>query len=124
MKPTYDVNYFIAKFEAIPDERWITGHLGESQHCALGHCTQGRAVYYAKEPEAAALELILNGGKELDESEVSVAAQINDDKHPGYQQPTPRARILAALYDIKSKAEAAMDEYERRPLNLSTRPLV
>lgn len=38
----YDVDYFIEKFEAIPEEKWIKGgtydFAGTGNHCVLGHC--------------------------------------------------------------------------------------
>ena len=36
----YDTEYFIKKFEAIPDDKWITGSLENEPGycCALGHC--------------------------------------------------------------------------------------
>ena len=35
----YDLDYFIDKFEAIPEERWCTNtYLNGKQSCVLGHC--------------------------------------------------------------------------------------
>lgn len=35
----FDVDYFIAKFTAIPDEKWCRYHLlDQGRSCALGHC--------------------------------------------------------------------------------------
>ena len=35
----YDVDYFIAKFEAIPASKWcISAYERDGKHCALGHC--------------------------------------------------------------------------------------
>jgi hypothetical protein len=35
----YDVDYFIKKFEAIPEDKWIMGSFFfNSRSCALGHC--------------------------------------------------------------------------------------
>jgi len=82
----FDVDYFIKKFEAIPDEDWTTGQFENDigQRCALGHCTF---------IESASLKDIL-----LDE-----VAEINDGTDGQYQQETPKSRILAALKDIKEK---------------------
>ncbi len=34
----YTIDYFIKKFEAIPEELWCTGQLTiNGKHCALGH---------------------------------------------------------------------------------------
>jgi hypothetical protein len=36
----YDIDYFINKFEAIPEDRWTTGNYenAQGQFCALGFC--------------------------------------------------------------------------------------
>lgn len=44
---------------------------------------------------------------------------VNDGTDPRYQQPCPKQRIIQALADIKSAQEAALDQYELRPLKLS-----
>ncbi len=38
--PTYDIDYFIEKFSAIPDDKWGKYNLRNNagQRCALGHC--------------------------------------------------------------------------------------
>jgi hypothetical protein len=86
---TYDKAYFIAKFSAIPEELWCSNlYVGERDtHCALGHC--GHNVGNGGTEESAWLEDILPNVK-----------NINDGRCTGYQQPTPKARILAALNDL------------------------
>ncbi len=84
---TYDIDYFIAKFEATKPEEWCMGqtidqHTG--QRCAFGHLESFEA--------RAALGYILPN-----------AAGTNDGFEPKYQQATPKARILAALYDKKKE---------------------
>lgn len=40
-KNKYDVEYFVAKFEAIPEDKWATGILFnqiDGTKCVLGHC--------------------------------------------------------------------------------------
>lgn len=123
MNNQYSIDYFIEFFMAIPDDQWLTGHIGYKalgSHCALGHCTQGKAALWEREPKAAALEIIIGG--DLNDG-VSSVAKINDGGDSRYQQPTPKARILAALMDAKAKAEAALDEYERRELKPISKPL-
>lgn len=41
----YDVDYFINKFEAIPEEMWCVGLWvdSEGRKCALGHCMDAKA---------------------------------------------------------------------------------
>lgn len=87
----YDVDYFINKFEAIPEEEWGTGTYNnlEGQKCAYGHCG---APYNTEETEA--LDKIRGPGN-------WAIATINDGKCPLYNQDTPKQRILAALNDLK-----------------------
>lgn len=95
----YTVDYFIKKFEAIPDNRWCVGELMNKagQCCAYGHC--GMREYDTEAPEADALMKV---ERKLP-SEPTCFASINNGEHPAYQQETPRLRILAALRDIKAK---------------------
>lgn len=95
---TYTVDFFIKKFEAIPEERWCGDgaiHKWQSdQHCAFGHCgAQGAAC----EEGNALHNLVLDNLKNI----FNGVAGINDGQVQRYQQPTPKQRILAALYDIK-----------------------
>lgn len=81
MSPLVTVADFIAFFEAIPEERWCVGtDAPNGVTCALGHC-----------PGFTWMTL---GNLLCNDTEA-----INDGLHPAYQQPTPRARILAALRD-------------------------
>jgi hypothetical protein len=88
----YTVDYFINKFKAIPSSKWTTGQytIG-TKCCALGHC--GERGLGVGGPEAKALGEMLRTG--------STVVKINDGEHPLYLQKTPRARILAALKDLK-----------------------
>lgn len=98
-EPTYDVDYFIAKFEAIPDERWcVYDYRNGPQRCARGHCGQ---TSFRDTPESTAL------GELFDNNIGDGPSMVNDGNVEEYQQPTPKARILAALHDIKAKLEAA-----------------
>ena len=87
--PAFDGAYFIAKFGAIPDERWIEGELSApmDRHCALG--------------------FTMVGGNWSDESTAlcrlfgyDQVSLINDGQDLRYKQPTPKARVLAALRDL------------------------
>jgi hypothetical protein len=95
----YTVDYFIKKFEAIPEELWLVGSRGEggadSPHCAHGWCALGNIDSLAGNEENGLIEVfrpIMNGYG---------VATINNGYNERYQQPTPKQRILAALYDIK-----------------------
>lgn len=97
----YTVDYFIKKFSAIPENMWIVGSFGSPgrPRCALGHCLDN-----TKEVESL---------QNLMKNFACYATSINDNKDSKYQQSTPKQRILAALYDIKtmqqSKAEKAKE---------------
>jgi hypothetical protein len=100
----YTVDYFIQKFEAIPENLFCvaTRSMGE-QRCAYGWC-------YGSAQEAKASERC-NSSRNEEETALSElvrvlgrnwgAGGINNGIYPEYQQPTPKARILAALRDIK-----------------------
>jgi hypothetical protein len=87
----YTVDYFIKKFEAIPEDK-ITGSIWWSAEsncgCAHGHC----GVRYEKGETEESRGLLVF---------LPLASAITVGTHSRYQQPTPKQRILAALYDIK-----------------------
>ena len=94
--PIQNADYFIAKFEAIPDNRWCVntyegGGIIRRKHCAVGHC--GVRDFFTTTDEARCLYQVFG--------DLMVTA-VNDGRHPGYPQPTPKQRILAALRDIKA----------------------
>lgn len=93
---TYDVDYFIAKFEAIPENKWTTReYIDENGRCcALGHCGQRQGCYGFTE-EAEYLRHIFY--KYYYTGIVSV-----NDNFIGSSIESPKQRILAALYDIKN----------------------
>jgi hypothetical protein len=96
--PIYDAAYFIAKFEAIPDEQWCTRRYSDLDggHCALGHCgARGATLQTLCETgESRALSDLL-----LHIVEINDAAVFCPDKYA--KLPTPKARVLAALRDLK-----------------------
>jgi hypothetical protein len=93
----YTIDYFIAKFESIPLNRWTTKTFrnqladGTVQCCALGHC---RGPELERTQESDALDVILR----------KRTFEINDGFDPKYRQKSPRNRILAALEAAKAKA--------------------
>lgn len=89
---SYDVDYFIKKFEAIPDSKWCVGNLEDRQcrHCALGHCGE---TGYGMTIEGEALYWLLPTVDRINDGET-----FGKGKHP-------RTRILNALRDLKRKAE-------------------
>ena len=90
----YDVDYFIAKFEAIPAESWCMGvyQMG-MQHCVFGHCG---VEMTAPTREGDSLYRLFGYSK---------AVMVNDDVD-NYSElgDDPRERILNALYLIKAGA--------------------
>lgn len=117
----YTIDFFIKKFEAIPDANWTTGVYKDfcGNKCAIGHCLSDNAIYKAynnnrgrykptaQESEtefkqAKCLGLLFNdvAGKGVD-----IVYGINNGYDSRYRQSTPKKRILAALYDIKKLQE-------------------
>lgn len=96
----YDVDYFIDKFEHIPEDLWCTKNFkSEGKCCALGHCG-----YQGNEFSSAGFIATTEG-----QSLVHVFCQygllpteVNDGRDPRYEQPTPKQRVLAVLYNIKA----------------------
>jgi hypothetical protein len=100
---TYNVDYFIAKFEAIPEKEWIVGQYINATGCdALGHCGW-RSFFRGKVETVEGLSL-----NDLFIKSLGVTVyDVNDSKHYGFTQDSPKQRILAALRDIKAKQEQA-----------------
>lgn len=94
MSVKMDAKYFIDKYAIIPENIWLTGVYqitidGTKHCCALGWLGVDMGQHGGEEEEA--LRRIIQGP----------VSQVNDGKHPDYQQPTPKARILAALEDAR-----------------------
>lgn len=100
--PNYDVDYFLKKFEAIPEDDWCRRVYtdADGKHCALGFCGShvGKISDYGmdihtEEGENLRRMLLPLGG-------VTV---INDYAEDDFQQETPKQRVLAALRHLKAK---------------------
>lgn len=112
MNPTYDIDYCLAKFRAIPDQDWaMDAFVDDSgRRCALGHC----GCCYSENgndeeitPEGAALVAIFLNVFKAHVSSVNdsdLAWKVHG-KCPDWilDLPTPRARILAALEEAKRR---------------------
>jgi hypothetical protein len=108
METNYDVDYFIRKFEAIPESLWTVNTRHENgKRCALGWCyvTSAEAEasmlppYVDNEEDKALCALVMF----LHEynSDIYGMGGINNGVYKSYQQSTPKQRVLAALQDIK-----------------------
>lgn len=99
MSAIYDRDYFIAKFEAIPEEKWCCGQSNgpAGTHCALGWCDVETPDETG--PEWSGLITLCLHGDLLIEL-------VNDGGCERYDQPTPKARVLAALRDLPVEASA------------------
>ncbi len=96
----YTVDYFIEKFSAIPETKWCINRRENDlgQRCAHGHCYSG-SVGENGSVEKALSKLSKELGYKVG------LAPINNGDDERYQQPTPKQRIMAALYDIKKMQE-------------------
>lgn len=120
MEKIYDVDYFIKKFEAIPENFILDGTQGYKMGvgCAYGQCRSAEGLQDGSStPEGKALTKILKAlvpkeKKDVDFWPITIPARINNGEHPDYQQPTPKQRILAALRDIKNKMSKEQEVQE------------
>ena len=101
----YDIDYFIAKFSAIPEEKWCTGKFmnDTGQCCALGFCLPGykgtAELDEENNTEFLSIQTIFGKIKYKD------ITDINDRRSVGFKQPTPKQRVLAALEFITKNYE-------------------
>jgi hypothetical protein len=107
----FTVDYFIAKFEGIPDRQWTRSQYtdGWGGFCALGHC--GEHVETSTDgsmrrrnvqtEEAEALRKLFSDSLGI----YCSPDRVNDGMAEEYQQENPKQRILAALRDIKAAQE-------------------
>ena len=113
-----DAQYFINKFEAIPEEKWCINYQmnGKGQRCALGHLMPEDAIrwscYGHQTSEGLAISKLfegcINGVMKSYYPEFQGAlnvAVVNNGGALEYQQSTPKQRILAALRDIQKKEQ-------------------
>ncbi len=109
----YTIDYFISKFEAIPEDKWVIGvvRTNDGRCCAMGHCGVtysdnigfGSDSYWVSTKEANALLKILGADIEGDEDSHSsdiwkLIYTINDATNN-----TPKKNILEHLRKLKNK---------------------
>jgi len=118
----YDVDYFINKFEAIPEDLWCIDVLfdGYGRACAYGHCDDAESEVF--EQLDYEFGYLINKGTFLlnRRRQDTIFADINNGCYSNYQQPTPKQRILAALYDIKKMQQP---EYKDLTKSLAILPI-
>ena len=91
----YDVDYFIAKFKAIPASKWCISAYGrDDKHCALGHCgVKSDGFLTSVTSEAAQLECLVPN---------IVCVNDGDERF----ERSPRSRVLAALRELKKRSKS------------------
>ena len=109
----FTVDYFINKFEAIPEDRWCVNEFKSGDKCcAQGFCMSLDAINVVRESPLNIIE-ISRGYPEWNSLITIfgvcynniVIASINNGNDPRYPQPTPKQRVLAALHDLKRKEQ-------------------
>jgi hypothetical protein len=103
------VNYFIKKYEAIPEIAWCTHQLsdGTGRHCALGLTYKQGAVT----EETRLLNELFGVSQEYPYGAYYCIVGINDGQYSEYHQPHPKQRVLAALYDMKIELTNTVVKY-------------
>jgi hypothetical protein len=90
----YDLEYFIAKFEAISEDKWTASGVYVDDFgckCALGHC--GVIEYISESDEARALSSLAKG--------LIVSVNDNNYKRYSYLGSTPKQRVINYLKSLK-----------------------
>lgn len=99
---------FHSFFEAIPEEKWGTGHYElDGKCCARGHLMKNDTDILKNRDLKFIFLLSDYLGWAL------TAERINDGQSALFRQPTPRLRILAALDQIIEKLEKADKENKK-----------
>ena len=123
METKYNVDYFIKKFEAIPEDRWAirTQHDGNGNHCAFGWCRPSETLnkpntseFSGDATEEGQALISLFSMLYSDPSILGNIAHINNGDIAKYGQAAPKQRILAALYDIKAIQESKVEETKEK----------
>src|SRR6185369_15485362 len=111
----YTVDYFIGKFEAIPEHLFTTCKFEfMGARCMIGHTMDLQTIWRVQNQEwvkkhldapclqeaRALCELVANFFNKPKEGS-NISYLVNNGEHPDYQQKTPKKRVLALLSDIK-----------------------
>lgn len=124
--PTYDLAFFRSFFSAIPEEKWTVYNRddGQGHNCAVGHtCDSDMLMGCLRKwkntdmtHDLIALFAPLTVGAPWGNVPIGVVTGLNNGIDPRYPQPTPRARILAAIDDLIAMEDAKLDAVEDREL--------
>lgn len=110
----YTVDYFINKFEAIPECLWLEREFRRGQMaCVMGHCADVQEERNALEDLFKLHSHLFSPVEIYGHGAWYFEQMVNNGDDPKYQQPTPKARILAALHDIKAMQEKEQPQPER-----------
>lgn len=114
METIYDVDYFINKFQSIPEELWLVRKFSDGDKgCVNNHCLRNG------DDEFHALSKIFNSNANLfnttdnyglSKCDFVIQQCVNNGDDSNYQQPTAKQRILAALHDIKKLQQPEKSE--------------
>lgn len=137
----YNVDYFIKKFEAIPENKFMKysfrNESDYSMRCFLGHCLSDEVIDllhtwgrdeegvsaaprelfdtpFFQESRALALLIHQHFKTSTSQEATGLIYDINNGVHPQYQQRTIKERILTTLYDIKAAQEKSQPEVKER----------
>jgi len=101
----YTKEYFIKKFEAIPEENWVTGPKGfickNGKACALGFTGvsgEGGIGYTVTEETMALIKLF--GGNNFNK-DCELVWSVNDGRQKKYKGRSPKRRIINYLKALK-----------------------
>ena len=109
METNYTVDYFIKMYEQTNEDEWciLNFNIG-NKFCAYGYCdikNPGNGVFCEKGKLLQRLFESIKITRKATASFINPVMVVNDGDALEYQQPTPKQRILAALYDIKKLQE-------------------
>lgn len=130
----YNVEFFIKKFSAIPEDKWCVDIMYSTvsdRRCALGWCCNLVGDEFKLEEEFAAITNLFRGvnttqnlerpdrytfnGVNLFNQQNCFVPPINNGDTNEYKQSTPKARMLAALEDIKKlQLKSLLEEYKEK----------
>lgn len=123
----YTVDYFIKKFEAVPDNKWITNNYEtDTGCCALGHC--GARADTDSASEAVALKKLFSPFGKYAVQYINDRQIFFDKKYAKqeiikyFDYPTPKQRILAALHDIKKMQQPPQPEVPKEKIRYVSVP--